>query len=515
MVEAAKKALRAATGVAFGAGFILLVPALVPDLGLGEAGVRCLGILIGAIAWWVAGVLPEWATGLLMVVLFSAIAGVGIDVSLSAFTGGTWWLLVGAFALGAGMKTCGLMRRMALAIIRLFPRSFAAQSAGLMAAGTVLGPLIPSLAAKVSILEPIALSIGESMGYEHGGKQMQGLFMATLSGVRTIGPAAVTASIDGYALLAVLPAATQERFDLLSWFLAALPWLVAATALSYLCIQAMYSPRFRKQSDASSSSRSPSAARNAGADSDADGGDAVSDGESAENAASQADSSGENAEPEGTFQENPGPMSRNEKFMLAIIVGAIALWITEPLHHIASHIVALGALVCMVAAGILDTKRVRTEVNWTSLIFIGTMISMANVFASTGIQNWIVSVAQPAFAGLVGNPYLFVLGIGVMTIALRFLIVSEVAYINIMMALLTPLALGAGVEPWVVGIAIYATVNPWFVPYQNPIYLAAYYAVDGKMTSHGAAARYCAVYLACCLAALAISVPYWQWMGLL
>ena len=427
-----------------GAGFALLCP----DVGLSEQGVRCLGILIGAIVWWVAGVLPEWATGLLMVVLFAVAAGVGVDVSLSAFTGGTWWLLVGAFALGAGMK-----------------------SSGLMAAGTVLGPLIPSLAAKVSILEPIALSIGESMGYEHGGKQMQGLFMATLSGVRTIGPAAVTASIDGYALLAVLPAATQERFDLLSWFLAALPWLAAATVLSYLCIQVMYRPR---------------------------GGNPA----------------GAEAQPAATA-ERPGPMSRNEKFMLAIVVVSIALWVAEPLHHVASHFVALGALVAMVATGILDTKSVRTEVNWPSLIFIGTMISMATVFSATGIQDWIVGVAQPVFAELVGNPYLFVLGIGVMTIALRFLIVSEVAYINIMMALLVPLALGAGVEPWVVGIAIYATVNPWFVPYQNPIYLAAYYAVDGKMTSHAAAARYCAVYLACCLAALAISVPYWQWMGLL
>ncbi|MBQ9003684.1 MAG: anion permease [Eggerthellaceae bacterium] len=463
-----KRIVGAALGVALGVGFTLLCP----DVGLSEQGVRCLGILIGAIVWWVAGVLPEWATGLLMVVLFAVAAGVGVDASLSAFTGSTWWLLVGAFALGAGMKSSGLMRRMALAVIRWFPRSFAAQSAGLMAAGTVLGPLIPSLAAKVSILEPIALSIGESMGYEQGGKQMQGLFMATLSGVRTIGPAAVTASIDGYALLAVLPAATQERFDLLSWFLAALPWLVAATVLSYLCIQVMYRPR-----------------GDAGV---AGAGRAVP-----------------------TTIERPGTMSRNEKLMLAIIVAAIALWIAEPLHHVASHVVALGALVAMVAAGILDTKSMRTEVNWPSLVFIGTMISMATVFSATGIQDWIVSIAQPVFAELLGNPYLFVLGIGIMTIVLRFLIVSEVAYINIMMALLVPLALGAGVEPWVVGIAIYATVNPWFVPYQNPIYLAAYYAVDGKMTSHAAAARYCAVYLACCLAALAISVPYWQWMGLL
>lgn len=459
----AKKIAGAIGGIVVGAGFILLCP----NVGLADQGVQCLGILLGAIVWWVAGVLPEYATGLLMVVLFAVVAGVGADVSLSAFSSGTWWLLVGGFALGAGMKRCGLMRRMALAIVRRFPRSFAAQSAGLMAAGTVLGPLIPSLAAKVSILEPIALSIGESMGYERGGKQMQGLFMATLSGVRTIGPAAVTASIDGYALLAVLPAATQERFDLLTWFVAALPWLVVALVLTYATIQLMYRPRGNQGATGQVS------------------------------------------------EERPGPMSRQEKFMLAIILTTIVLWVAEPVHHVGAHFIALAAIVCMVAAGILDAKSLGTDVSWTSLVFIGIMIGMASVFEQTGIQDWIVSVAQPVFAQLAGNPYLFLLGIGVMTIVLRFLIVSEVAYINIMVAFLAPLALSVGIEPWVVGIAIYATVNPWFVPYQNPIYLAAYYSVDGKMTTHAASARYCAVYLACCLVALAVSVPYWQWMGLL
>ena len=52
-----------------------------------------------------------------------------------------------------------------------------------------------------------------------------------------------------------------------------------------------------------------------------------------------------------------------------------------------------------------------------------------------------------------GNPYLLVLGIGVITVVLRFLIVSEVAYLNLLMAFLVPMAASVGVNPWVLGFS--------------------------------------------------------------
>ena len=104
---------------------------------------------------------------------------------------------------------------------------------------------------------------------------------------------------------------------------------------------------------------------------------------------------------------------------------------------------------------------------------------------------------------------------GALTVLMRFVIVSEVAYLNIVMPFLVPLALAAGVNPWVVGFAMYACISPWFVIYQNSVYLPALYSVDGQMVHHADVAKYCFVYTAICLAALAASVPYWQWMGLM
>ena len=57
-------------------------------------------------------------------------------------------------------------------------------------------------------------------------------------------------------------------------------------------------------------------------------------------------------------------------------------------------------------------------------------------------------------------------------------------------------------------------ISPFFDPYQNPVYLTGYAAVDGQMITHGDAARFSGVYMGICLIALAVSVPYWQWMDL-
>ena len=463
-----KKTLGALGGIALGVGFALLCP----DVGLGWQGVRCLGILMGAIVWWIAGVLPEYATGLIMVVLFAVVGGVPTTTSLAGFASETWWLLVGAFGLGAGMKLSGLMERMARAIVRTFPNTFAAQVAGLVVASSVVGPLVPSMAAKVSILEPMACGIGEALGYEPYGKPMQGLFLAVFTSVRSVGLLAVSASIVGYALLATLPPDVQAQFDMMHWALAALPWFVLATVVNYAALVVVYRPRVAK---------GPADAKDVQASSGAPG----------------------------------SPMSRSEKQMCVIVLSAVALWATQPLHGVGPHIVALAAFACMVACGILGKRGMREAISWESLVFIGTMFGLSDVFAEVGIQQWLVDTAAPLFTMLAGNPYLFVVGIGVLTVLMRFLIVSEVAYLNIVMPFVVPLAVAAGVNPWVVGFAMYACISPWFVIYQNSVYLPALYSVDSRMVRHADVAKYCLVYLVICLAGLVASVPYWQGMGLM
>lgn len=524
--EEAKRRIKLGCAAA-GALVAALLIATCPIPGLSYQATAVLGILIMAIVWWITGVLPEFVTAVVMAVLFVVVAGISVGATFSTFASSTWWLLLSAFTLGVGMKTSGLMKRIALAIVRKFPRTFRCQVIAQLVTGTVLGPLIPSLAVKGAMLAPLAMSIGDELRYERQGKRATGLFAAMLVGIRTVAPTIVSASVTGYALMATLPADVQEQFNMASWFVAALPWLVVVLALNYFLIMGMYGRGEASACDAVEDSPSdtvgaPGNAQSLEQSSLRCGTRFVGTAECADSRRDEAESSavessrgGTDLNDNQTIPDGLGPLSAVEKRMLAIILMTVVLWATEPFHHISAMAVGLAALVFMFVLKVIDVPAFKSGVNWTSLLFIGIALGLGSVFAEAGLNDWVMQTCGPAFQALAGNPYLLVLGIGVITVVLRFLIVSEVAYLNLLMAFLVPMAASVGVNPWVLGFSAYALVIAWFAKYQSPIYLAAFYAVDGKMAKHSELAKYCGVYLATCLAGLVVCVPYWQWMGLL
>lgn len=107
------------------------------------------------------------------------------------------------------------------------------------------------------------------------------------------------------------------------------------------------------------------------------------------------------------------------------MVRCIVLWATEPLHGVGSHIVALAALVGMLVCGIVPTKELRQQIARDSLIFIGCVLGLAAVFAHLGIDAWIIGSCEPLFRALSSQIYLLIGGIDIITVLLRFVIVSE------------------------------------------------------------------------------------------
>lgn len=454
---------------------VLMALFLHPE-GLSQQGCYVLAILAGSIVWWICGVLPEFATALIMVMLFALVGGIPAVTSFSFFSNPIWWLLVGAFSIGLGMKETGLLERMALAIVSRFPSSFAAQAIGFFACGTLLGPLIPSMAAKASLLAPLAMEVGDIRGYERQGREATGLFLAMFTGVQTAAPLFISSSIVGYTLLAIYPASVQAQFDFVHWFVSALPWFVPMAVLNLAFIVLLYRPRATRRSEGGVSH---------------DTHDDILE-----------------------KRRELGRMSLDERRMAIITAATVLLWVTQGLHGIPAWIPAVGALVAMTACGIINKKNFGPGISWGSLIFIGIVLGLGDVFAEAGITEWIVAEFTPLVMAIASNPYALVVGIALITIAARFLIVSQTAFINIFLAFVIPIAITLGINPWVIGMASYTVINVWFVQYQNPVYLAAFYSVDGKMAKHSKLAEYCILYTAIAIICLLVAVPFWQAMGL-
>lgn len=461
-----RKMIFAVSGVVVGAIVTLLLP---DTLCLDARAV--LGILAWAIVWWIAGVLPDFVTAIGMGALFVAACHVPTQTAFSAFSGSSWWLLMTAFGLSLGVTKSGLMHRISLYVLKLFPSTFAGQVLGLMSVGAVTAPFIPSMSAKTAMMVPLAMEISDSIGYERKSSAANGLFLAMLVGVRNPGPLFISSSVLGYAFLGQYPAEFAETYTMGYWFVGALPWFVCVSGLSFLTIYLL----FRSKTDTA-----------------------------------------QNFDFDIVKQELEalGKMSGKEKKMLFIILGTMLLWATESLHGIPSHIVAMAALCMTIAGGVLTAKQFSAEMNWGSILYIGVVLGLSSVFAELGINDWLVNISTPVFYLFSENPYLLLLCVGGMTVLLRFVIVSEVALVGIIMTFLVPLSMSLDIQPWVIGFAVYALISPWFFAYQNPVYMAAFYAVDGQMIRHRPVALYCIVYTLICLIGLALSIPYWQMIGI-
>lgn len=460
-----KTLLKAASGII--AGFIIAFQQ--PPDGLTVQGMQALGIVIGAIIWWVFTVVPEYITAMLMGTLFVLFKLLDFPQAFATFASSTMWLLMAALGLGAAVAKSGLLRRVALLIMSRFPLNFKGQVLGLLGVGLITAPFIPSNNAKVAMLAPLTRAISDAMGYKRKSQAAAGLFGAMFTGVTNMAPVFISASVLGFLVQGFLPPEVRAQFTFAYWVLCALPWAVVMSILNYVAIIWFYKPT-REESLGSDYIKK-------------------------------------------RLQELE-PMQGAERFTAAVILITFGLWATEALHGVSPAVVAMLSLCIIVGCGILAREDFRSEIPWDSLIFIGVTVNLSVVFATLEINSWVVSIFTPFIAHCADNIYLFIIVLAIVSYVVRVILVSQMAYMSVFLVFLVPLAVNVGINPWVVGFTIYATSNSWLFFFQNPPYITAFYAANGDLVEHSQTIKLCLAYMVIAVLGLCASVPLWRVLGL-
>jgi DASS family divalent anion:Na+ symporter len=440
-----------------------------PPDGLTPQAMWTLGIILGAVTCWIFEVAPDYVVAIAMCTLWVLFKCVSFKTAFASFSDASWWLLLGALGMGTAVSKSGLLKRLSLRMMTIFPATFNGQGLALICGGTLIAPLIPSVTAKAAIMAPISLGISDAMGYGRKSRGAGGLFAAMSLGFILTGPMFISASFIGYLLRGLLPADIQLQFNWTYWFTAAAVWSLVVLVLMYLAIRWLYQPDEKGAFTA--------------------------------------------ADPAAQLAEI-GPMRYREKITAVVLFAALLLWMTEPLHGIHATAVALLGLIVLLAFGVFDRADFRSDVGWDSLIFIGGIINLGNVLPALKIDQWIVTVFSPKITPLMSNLYLFIVVLAFAIYAVRFVLVSFTATTAIFTVVLIPFALQAGINPWVTGFMVYVSTNIWLVFYQNSTFITAYYAVGGEMVTHRQIAPFSAVYCIVSILALLLSVPLWRYLGL-
>lgn len=442
----------------------IAVALISPPVGLEVTAMRVIGILVCAIVWWAGAVFPEAVTAILMCVAFVVVAQVPVTTAFSAFSGTTYWLLVAAFGLGAAIKACGLLERVSIMLLKLFPKSYRGQIFGLMAATTIVSPFVPSKAAKCTVLSPLTRGISDAMGYKNESKEATGLFLSYYSAICFSPAMFITASVTTAALVGMFSEDIQAEYTMVKWALCALPWIIPFFLFNYIYISQRYKPAGNQKFDMSFLEEREKAL---------------------------------------------GSWTREEKAMAIIMCLTVLSWVLKGVLKIPEYATALIALCACIVFGILPVKQWRTNVAWESLIFIACSIGLGTVLPYVNVTTWLGEVVGPYTASFFGNPFVMIIGLAIITLLVRFLILSEIGYLSVFTALLIPLGISAGINPWIIGFILNAFVIGWFLPYQSSVYLTALYSAGEGWITTKDTTRYCYVY--CVLGLLAMFIAYFVW----
>ena len=208
-----------------------------------------------------------------------------------------------------------------------------------------------------------------------------------------------------------------------------------------------------------------------------------------------------------------GPPTRQEKVAGAVTLGMLVGFATQPLHGIDPGWVGVLALGVLAIFGVMNAEGLRA-VNWSFALLFGILASMVNVFSAVKLDAWIAALTAGTMGVLTDTPVVFVAVLTLISLAISFVLRWQAAAPLLTIAL-TPVAVGAGWDPWIVGLIAILACNAFFLPYQSTIYLALYHGTGGKLFTHAQARPMSVVYAVATLVALCASVPFWRAWGLM
>jgi len=168
-----------------------------------------------------------------------------------------------------------------------------------------------------------------------------------------------------------------------------------------------------------------------------------------------------------------GPMSRNEKLTIIILLFTISLWVTTQWTGLDSFSVALIGAVLLFAFKVIDWKDAQSGVDWGLIIFFGGALSLGAALLSTGAANWLID-GIVAFLGPNASTVLIMVVLMVIAVTITQ-VMSNIALAAILVPIAVTLATAQGqpIGVYAVPVAIACSLS-YMLPMADPTVAMAY-----------------------------------------
>ena len=374
------------------------------------------GIYLATIVGLVLKPFPVPITVLLGVATSSILLSNTKDV-LAGYSNTALWLIFAAFALSVAFGKTGLGHRIAYHLVRLFGSTTLRLGYVTAFLDLILSPATPSNTARAAgIVYPINLSIAEAVGSypgetakKAGAYLLQNGYFAT----KVTSFLFATAMAPNYLALDFITKLTGVSLNWAQWaaamFVPGFVMLMLMPLIGY-----MYERPSVKDID---------------------------------NKKIAADGLAE-----------LGPMKASEKGLIVIALLAITGWILPTFDiKIDATAVAIVAMIATFVCGIISwDDLLKTKAAWNTLIWFGGILGLSSALTKGKFFEWLAKYLE-AHMNFGLDPFMMLILISVISVAVRYFFASGTAYISAMLPVFLIVGINAGIDPTLLAFIMIGT----------------------------------------------------------
>jgi DASS family divalent anion:Na+ symporter len=428
----------------------VLIPGVVlwfvPFLDLTPQQSHQLAIFVATIIALVAHPVPMGVSALLGMTLLALTRTLPPARVLAGFSNLTVWLVFSAFLFARAVTVTRLGLRVAYFFIDRFGKTSLTLGYSLAASDVVLAPFVPSDTARGGgIMYPVTRSVAEAAGSEPGATaERLGAFLMLVSFHATYTASGMfLTGMVANPLIADF--ASKQAHVQLTW----LRWIegsIVPALLTLMLVPLLIHRLARPTADAEQTAAARAHARD--------------------------------------HLAAMGGMHRKEWWLLVVMLGVMAGWVTSPLHGMHNTIIALAGVCTLLLTGVLTWDDLLSERKaWDALIWFAPLLMMADTLNEAGV---IKVLSSTFFAQLHGWPW----GIAFPAVAVAYLYLhygfaSMTAHVTALYPSFIAAALVVGAPPLVAALvlAYFSNLDASLTHYGTgsaPIFFGAGYVTQGK-----------------------------------
>ncbi|MBN2055039.1 DASS family sodium-coupled anion symporter [bacterium] len=413
-------------GLLLGPFVFVLVLLLPPPEGMTPAGLKVAALTMLMAIWWISEAVPIPATSLLPIAVLPAMGVMPTAEATAPYANHLIFLFMGGFFLAVTMEHWNLHRRVALFVISLVGTSPARIVLGFMLATGVLSMWVSNTATAMMMV-PIGMAVfrqttglinpcdDDSMDARQanfGKALMLGIaYAASIGGVGTI-----IGTPPNTVMVAMMDKLYKQQIGFFQWMLFGVPLAAVMLFLCWLLLTKILFPVGRGDDDGSG---------------------------------------GAHIKRELKMM---GPMSKEEKSILAVVVLVSTCWIIRgvvfdriPALRMMSdaNIAIIGAMLLFLIPSDLKKGKFlldwRTAVGipWSVILLFGGGLSLANSFSQAGLANWVAL----QLAILENLPFIAFVGIVAFITVFLTSVTSNTATATLLVPILGSASVALGIHP--------------------------------------------------------------------